>query len=353
MNELENLEIQIADKIKDYRKGELSFDLDEEHVDKWIQQFDEETRISILWETLNLINNYYMDESAIDEYINEILALEDIFTKNVRNGLNIIQFLDVQNKGRSQKNLLNLINEKTLNLYSQNINLINSPNISKYIYVDDGLYSGSTVRHDIERWISLANPNSELYLIFLCVYSSGRWYTEKKIKQICDSKNIEVFFLWGHYFDNFPQNKYGELSYDCFWPQEVDDSNCDLYLETLEIEAEEKKYSNIRGYRDIECNSRIFSCDFNRTIIETEFMKAGAYIITLPSKLNKSMRPMGYDYFASVGFGAFFVTYMNISNNCPLALWWGDPEAPGWHTLSKWYPLFPRKGNATGDDFIW
>lgn len=35
---------------------------------------------------------------------------------------------------------------------------------------------------------------------------------------------------------------------------------------------------------------------------------------------------MGYDNRISFGFGAFFATYMNMSNNCPLAYWWGGQQ---------------------------
>jgi hypothetical protein len=52
------------------------------------------------------------------------------------------------------------------------------------------------------------------------------------------------------------------------------------------------------------------------------------------------MRPLGYDYLKSLGFGAILVTYRNIANNCPLALWWGDPNKA--YPLNAWYPLFPR-----------
>lgn len=55
--------------------------------------------------------------------------------------------------------------------------------------------------------------------------------------------------------------------------------------------------------------------------------------------------PIDYDFFDSLGFGAMFITYRNIANNCPLALWWGAPNSPEDHPFSKWYPLFPRKSN--------
>src|SRR5450755_4549701 len=58
-------------------------------------------------------------------------------------------------------------------------------------------------------------------------------------------------------------------------------------------------------------------------------------------------RVLGFMKLISLGFGTFFVTYRNISNNCPLVLWWGDPSYPSTHPLGKWYPLFPRRTNIS------
>lgn len=87
----------------------------------------------------------------------------------------------------------------------------------------------------------------------------------------------------------------------------------------------------------------IFSSPTSRKVIEDAFLKAGAYIVSLPKSPNTSMRPLGYDYLESLGFGAILITYRNIANNCPLALWWGDPDKA--HPLNAWYPLFPRTVN--------
>ena len=57
------------------------------------------------------------------------------------------------------------------------------------------------------------------------------------------------------------------------------------------------------------------------------------------------MKPMGYKHDISLGFGAFFATDYNISNNCPLAFWWGSTEKTG-TVLEQWYPLLPREVNV-------
>lgn len=55
-------------------------------------------------------------------------------------------------------------------------------------------------------------------------------------------------------------------------------------------------------------------------------METGLKIIGFPKDPKPYMRPMGYDNRISFGFGAFFATYMNMSNNCPLAYWWGGQQ---------------------------
>jgi len=72
-------------------------------------------------------------------------------------------------------------------------------------------------------------------------------------------------------------------------------------------------------------------------------LRKGAYIVSLPQSPDPTMRPMGYQVFDSLGFGALVFTYRNIANNCPLVLWWGNPEMPAGHPFSRWYPLFPRR----------
>ena len=84
-----------------------------------------------------------------------------------------------------------------------------------------------------------------------------------------------------------------------------------------------------------------------RVIFEKALLKKGAYICSLPKNPNEKMKPMGYAGGISLGFGAFFAKDYNISNNCPLAFWWGstDPREQG--VLRQWYPLLEREVNQT------
>ena len=69
-------------------------------------------------------------------------------------------------------------------------------------------------------------------------------------------------------------------------------------------------------------------------------------LITITSNIAKAQAWQKNSKVISLGFGAFFATCFNISNNCPLAFWWGDLWSLSSETLGKWYPLLPREVNC-------
>ena len=75
-------------------------------------------------------------------------------------------------------------------------------------------------------------------------------------------------------------------------------------------------------------------------MLESEFVIAGAKIRAMAENPNPSMRPLGYSPFG-VGFGSMIATYRNCPNNCPLAIWWGNPKATA--GALHWYPLLQRE----------
>ncbi|MCX2524734.1 hypothetical protein OQ287_10840 [Larsenimonas sp. GH2-1] len=87
-----------------------------------------------------------------------------------------------------------------------------------------------------------------------------------------------------------------------------------------------------------------FSSEAGRQVLESEFFIAGAKIIAKIENRNSFMRPLGFSNFG-LGFGSMIFTYRNCPNNCPLAMWWGDPEV----TMGAlhWYPLLMREGYSS------
>jgi hypothetical protein len=90
--------------------------------------------------------------------------------------------------------------------------------------------------------------------------------------------------------------------------------------------------------------SRIFSCEENRKILENEFLNKGSMLLSDDS-FNKGIYPLGFSSYPSLGFGALCAFEFNISNTCPIVLWWGNLQE-GHNSLDKWYPLLPRRINT-------
>ena len=218
-----------------------------------------------------------------------------------------------------------------------------------YVYLDDCLYSGNRVLHDIEGWISNASEGTDLHLVFFALHTSGRDdYVKKRINPKATQQGVTVKLWQLHEFHN---SRWKPSQFDCFWSRSTSgDQLVDQYVQAVSKRRQNLQRSLPPLFRpdNMPTQDSIFSSSAARKIIELAFLKAGAYIVSLPESPNTNIRPLGYEYLESLGFGAIFVTYRNIANNCPLALWWGDANSTNKeHPFYHWYPLFPRIVNTT------
>lgn len=345
---IQKLEENIADKIQNYQKHLDLWNFDDKHVDIWIKQFPEEEREIVLTETDNLLSHNYFKKGKIKEFFEEIWNLKEIMGINPMVSLNQVQFLDIQTKGHSQKRLVNLLETYYLKSKGIIINKFNHQNVKKYIYLDDCMYTGLTLIKDISNWIENMSPNfgAELDVILLGEYNGNCDYVIKRLNEKCSERNIIVKIYRMYEYNNDFKNYMPP--YDVLWPQYMDD---DEYVNAYVKRMEEQKASSGKGgidFRNVyigEEESKLFTSTHNRIIFEKALLKKGAYICSLSQNGNERMKPMGYSHGISLGFGAFFATCYNISNNCPLAFWWGDVWSSSSETLGKWYPLLPREVN--------
>lgn len=339
------LEESIADKIKDYQKDSNLLTFDDKHVDKWVNQFSNEYKEIILSETNRLLSYNYITEDKIKDFCETLWNSNDIIEKKTEKYVSYIQFLNIQQKGNSQKRLVDFLEKYYLETKGININRSNDINVKKYVYIDDCMYTGFTLMKDIENWIDNFNPNNDakLDIIFLAMYKKNYDYIEEKIIKKCKKVNIDVEFYCIDSYDN------GDL----MWPKYIGgDEYIDGYNQFMEEQKKITKKGGL-GFRKFERKeSKLFPSIVNRDILEQELLKSGTYIFSLSQNCNKKLKPMGFGNGISLGFGAFFVTCFNISNNCPLAFWWGDSFKTSKETLGKWYPLLPREVNYI-EYFVW
>lgn len=345
MNLVQKLEESIADKIKNYQKHLNDWKFDDAHVDKWINQFPVDERIIVLTETDNLLAQNYMSKRNIKEFFDEIWSTEEIMGTSPRLSMDKIQFLNIQGRGNSQRRLVDLLEKQYLKTKGVAINRENHFNINRYIYLDDCMFTGFRLIKDINDWIDHMHPNknTQLDVIFLGKYNGNYNYVFKQLQKKCSERRINVDIYNMYEYNNDLQSM---PPYDVLWPQYMED---DEYVNAFVKEMEEQKKNTGKGglgFRNpylTKEESNLFTSSQNRIIFEKALLKKGAYICSLPQCRNERLKPMGYSHIISLGFGAFFATCYNISNNCPLAFWWGNMQSSSSETLGKWYPLLPRE----------
>lgn len=344
------IEKEIAEIIKNFRQPSIELKANQEHVHKWISQFTSDTQDIILEETLHILKNWYFDKDKIRLFLDEII---DYLRKENENAtdkdpLKDICFLDIQENGKSQSQLVEMLRDEVREKYKCDIRTGN-PNQEKfYVYLDDGLYTGSRLRKDIKGCLRMLPEGARIEVIFLIACRSGMDYSQKELEKECSNKDIKInIHRWREICNNKTVKKNGtEVSYEivqeCLWPSSKLSKipMINSYVEELEKLKGKRVYYCFRnaGYGYTE---GIFTSLKNRDVVEEEFLKKGIEI-TEKIQEHKGLYPLGYNLTPSLGFGSFCATDLNISNTCPIVLWWGNIIKQG-DELDCWYPLLPRR----------
>lgn len=349
----EQLLKEIADIIKDYRSGELPFQLDSGHVEKWVCQFCEEAQETILSETLHILRQWYFSNSRVDEFLDSVVDYlkREYDADSVQELIKDTVFLSNQTEGWSQKKLLHRLASRIEEQYG--LELITTPKsqTKHYVYIDDGLYTGKRSRADLDSCLYWVPKNARLDAFYVVASANGLWHVHQKLDTLLRRDNITLkIHRWMLiYNDRFIRTDGNSTEYSptvsCLWPDLSLTSCADIveycnYLKTIKENYEKRMYrvhpwANDKG---------IFTSLENRNVVEKEFLLKGIQILQHGKKEN-GLYPLGFNLWPSFGFGSFCAFDMNISNTCPVVLWWGNIEAKG-DVLDNWYPLLPRRVNA-------
>lgn len=354
--EVQKLEQSISAIIKDFRQGTVGIELNSEHVHKWVSQFDVDDQKVILEETLQVFQKWYFNKTKIEEFLNNIVqsVVQDENYEDVHAIFKDIIFLDMQEKGKSQTNLVQMLQTLVKKKYNCNVNIqsqVSSGN-KHYIYIDDGLFTGSRLIKDLTRCVELASENTKIDIWYLISCESGQSYSERKLKSIVEEKNINIKInVMNEIHNNKTIEKVKDVSVwyprqDCLWPNENLDNVPIIKNYKTSLESALRKEKPIPYFyrtNRLTYTPGIFMSMKNRDIVECAFLKKGIEIVQ-KCKTEKGMYPLGYNLYPSAGFGSFCATDLNVPNTCPLVLWWGNITEKG-NVLDNWYPLLPRRTN--------
>ena len=174
-----------------------------------------------------------------------------------------------------------------------------------------------------------------MQVVVAALHTSGAHFVRQRLaKSAKDAGKAIEFHFWR--IVEVENRKSCKDDSEVLWPAELpEDQAVQRYL----------KLSNKYPLEPRNAGGRLgpFSSEAGRQLLERELLIAGVKIRNLSVSPKEILRPLGFSPFG-VGFGSMTVTHRNCPNNCPLALWWGDPTATS--GPFHWYPLFARKTYA-------
>ena len=342
MNERSRLLVSIADTIKDYREGEIAQPTPD-HVNRWIGQFDNTVQIPLLRELDYVLKKTYFSKSYVSQFFENLIEYEKLVGDKPRDFWQNATILDIQQRGHSQTEIRELFGQTLKRKYGLSIDECGSRG-GGFIYLDDALFTGNRIGTDLSDWIANCPEEATLHIIVIASHRLGEWQCSGSLSRAIREAGKEIDFrFWAAI--RLENRKYYRYRSEVLWPTVLpDDDDVKNYVQS------EKKYPFESRQPGGRLRRNIFFSENGRQLLEQQFLITGVRIRSFCANPHPVIRPLGYSPFG-VGFGSMIVTYRNCPNNCPLALWWGDPNAEPYHPFSKWYPLLPRKTHSQDPNF--
>jgi hypothetical protein len=329
----EELLESIVEQIADYREGDVP-QRTPKHVDRWVKQFPEASQEGILAEVNHLLTKTYISRDRMTLFLRGLVSHEKFCGGDPGAFWRSANLLDIQQGGNSQRELLTMFGEvlkQELDLDLADCSSEDGP----FIYLDDGLFGGGRIRQDLTTWIKDHAPEKcELRVVVAALHTLGQYYVDKKLGELKAETQKKIKLSWWRIQEVENRRSYKHNS-DVLWPTAIPDGSlAEAYVKYM-TEEEPKYKVELRTPGSVG-QHKFFSSDEARILLEQQFLSAGLQIRDRCPHLPETARPLGSTLLKTFGFGSTIVTFRNCPNNCPLALWAGDP----------WYPLFPRSTNT-------
>lgn len=177
-----NSRAALAAIIGDYRAGEID-PPDAAHVDRWVSQFPANVQDAIVGEMIHVMRKTYFSRASFQTFIDSIVVNSKFAGSDPAAFWRGVQVLDLQTAGNSQRDMIALLDES---LQRQcGIALADcGERPHTYLYLDDALFSGGRIRNDLIRWVNEYAPRqAKLVILVIAHHSSGRWYSDIKIRE--------------------------------------------------------------------------------------------------------------------------------------------------------------------------
>ena len=336
MSERDDLLVSVASEIRTYRKGDL-LEPTPELVDRWLHQFTPTQQLPFLREFDHVIKQTFITRKSAKDFLRQLVTNQKLAGSDPSAYWSSANFLSIQQNGQSQKEMLKLFSKCLEDEVGLDVDDCGEEG-GDFIYLDDVMFSGNRVGNDLEPWIVNDAPQSATVHVIVAAYHTlGQFLVERRLNGVIakSGKKIAIKYWRALTVENQKAHK---NSSGVLWPTAAPNvAEVQAYMALPSKFPFDPRQPSAKPIEP-------FSSEAGRQVLESEFLIAGAKIRAMSENPKQSMRPLGFSPFG-VGFGSMIVTYRNCPNNCPLALWWGDPEATS--GALHWYPLLQREGYSS------
>lgn len=333
---------QIYDIIKDYRNEDGIY-ITIDNIMEWACQFGDDA-LFMLEELLHLLKKVYCSKDDAYQALRNIVnkQYKDYGFSSFEEYLQSTCFLRLQPEGKSQTVLIDMLDELVKEKTGKCLADYASYPKRLFVYLDDILATGGTIRRNLLDWLAIDNhaehlvkKEIQLELSIICVHTWGLSFLQYGLSQAYPELKIPCRF--GYEIQNHLKLYNQDLNIAI--PVKKQPVEIQNYLASLTA----KKYEEY-AYRDEDkpAVEVFFTSAENRVRYENLLLEKGLHIIRqIKGEVNPNIRPLGLinPNYKTFGLGTHFFTWRNVPNNCPLVFWW-NVEGHGWK------PLFLPKRNG-------
>lgn len=327
----------ICETIADYRIGDLAARTPDDVI-CWAKQFPRDARDPILAELDHVLKRTYISLSVAKGFLDRLVLHKELVGDDPEVFWSEVELLDIQDGGNSQHDMLALFAQVLDDKLGMDAEECGGANNSTFIYLDDGVMTGNRVLNDLRDWLDADAPDAgDVHVIAMVTHTGGVSYAHKELEKKAKAVGKNITFHWWRSLTLEDRRFHTNVS-DVLRPNALpDDDAVQEYVEYLKGVG----YPPTLRQGSSRGEEKLFTSHEGRVLLEQQLLIAGAHIKQDCPLLPTNVRPLGYMVLKTLGFGAMIVTYRNCPNNCPPALWAGDP----------WIPLFPRRVNE--QKIIW
>ncbi len=333
---MQNYVEEISQALANYRP-EDDIKRDTDHVYQWLSQFRPHSQRSIAEGTARILSQFFLSKEACTDFIDDIITHKDLVQDDPAAFWAQTAILNLQKQGNSQRELVQML---TTSLNKQGIQH-GSPEPRYSVYIDDAIFTGNTVLHDLKEWVQSAPDKHRVHVLTFGHYKSGQQHAQQALNKVIKASKKDIKITFHARPDAKLMNFLAKRNISqSMWPTQKVLSHPLIQEYAQQITRRKNKIH----YRQTQKNPSLMP-EYARHAMEEEFLIAGVQIINRCKSPSRHLKPLGYSPYPGFGFGSILTTYRNCPQNCPLALWWGSQE-PNTDNSAAWYPLMERAQQA-------